>query len=158
MTKQYTNELTSELLAELNKPSHTPEQMSTLPEEAQQIIVKHMEDDRLHPVNTIYRFAVEGSLTRDGGIIQTGTTEMIIFENSSIYDNATYSLSWALWHDPRTHFQGPTKDSNESKKGYERAKILWGPDTQRAHDHRKLYGIHRNHIESFINEHLRELR
>ena len=82
MTKQYTNELTSELLAELNKPSHTPEQMSALPEEAQQIIVKHMEDDRLHPVNTIYRFAVEGSLTRDGGIIQTGTTEMIILDEN----------------------------------------------------------------------------
>jgi len=73
-----------------------------------------------------------------------------LFENSEIYDNATYALSWALWHDPQTPFQGPTKDLSESRKGYERAKTLWGADEQRIHDHRKLYGIYRNHIESFI--------
>lgn len=82
MTKQYNNELTSELLAQLNKPSHTPEQLAALPEDAQKIILKQQEYDSLHPVNAIYRFAVEGSLTRDGGIIQTGTTKMTIIDEN----------------------------------------------------------------------------
>jgi len=80
MTKQYNNELTPELLAQLNKPSHTPEQLAALPEEAQKIILKQQEYDSLHPVKAIYRFAVEGSLTRDGGVIRTGTTKMAIID------------------------------------------------------------------------------
>lgn len=82
MTKQYTNALTSELLTQLNTPSHTPEQLAALPEEVQKIILKQQEYDSLHPVNTIYRFAVEGSLTRDGGVIQTGTTKMTIIDEN----------------------------------------------------------------------------
>lgn len=82
MSKQYTNDLTPELLADLNKPFHTPEHLATLPEEAQKIILENQEYERLHPVNAIYRFAVEGSLTRDGGIIQTGTTKMTIIDEN----------------------------------------------------------------------------
>ncbi|WP_279156112.1 PAAR domain-containing protein [Obesumbacterium proteus] len=79
-----------------------------------------------------------------------------LFENSSIYNNKTYTLSWALWHDADTKFKGTNKESNEAKKGYERAKVLWGDDLSRKNETTKLYGIHRNHIGAFIRHKLGE--
>lgn len=79
-----------------------------------------------------------------------------LFENSSIYNNKIYTLSWVLWHDASTKFQWTNKESNEAKKGYERAKVLWGDDLSRKNETTKLYGIHRNHIGAFIRHKLGE--
>lgn len=102
MTKQYNNELTPELLAQLNKPSHTPEQLAALPEEAQKIILKQQEYDSLHPVKAIYRFAVEGSLTRDGGVIRTGTTKMTIIDECGKERRIAQTQDVALYPDGST--------------------------------------------------------
>ncbi|HHQ4053767.1 TPA: PAAR domain-containing protein [Citrobacter freundii] len=81
-----------------------------------------------------------------------------LFENSSIYDNKVYSLAWGLWHDPSRNLSGVAKSSSEALKGYNRAKELWGPDSSRINmSRRRIYGIHYDQIESFINGRLSEL-
>ncbi|WP_313108135.1 hypothetical protein [Pseudescherichia vulneris] len=82
-----------------------------------------------------------------------------LFENSSIFDNKFYSLAWGLWHDPDKHLSGITnKSKNEAIKGYGRAKELWGPDSQRVSmERKKIYGIHYDQLEQFINARLNAL-
>lgn len=71
--KQYTNELTPEILASFDKPAFSNEQLSGMTEESQEFLAKQQADLKQHPVIEIYRIAVEGSLTRDGGILKTAT-------------------------------------------------------------------------------------
>lgn len=68
--KQYTNELTAEELAELDK-SHefTPEELANMHPDALAVIERSAEHIRLHPVKRIYRAVVAGSLTRMGGVV-----------------------------------------------------------------------------------------
>lgn len=81
-----------------------------------------------------------------------------LFENSSIYDNKIYALAWGLWHDPSRNLSGVAKSSSEALKGYNRAKELWGPDSSRINmSRRRIYGIHYDQIESYINGRLSEL-
>jgi uncharacterized Zn-binding protein involved in type VI secretion len=68
--KQYTNELTAELLASFNEPTFTPAQIAGMDDRARAIIAEQEETNRQHPVNRIYRFATAGSLTRLGGVIR----------------------------------------------------------------------------------------
>ncbi|MCK7357177.1 hypothetical protein L8O13_08150 [Enterobacter roggenkampii] len=78
--QQYTNELTPEILASFDKPAFRNEQLSGMTEEWQELLAKQQADLKQHPVIEFYRIAVEGSLTRDGGILKTATatTEMEI--------------------------------------------------------------------------------
>lgn len=71
--QQYTNEHTPEILASFDKPAFSNEQLSGMTEESQEFLAKQQADLKQHPVIEIYRIAVEGSLTRDGGILKTAT-------------------------------------------------------------------------------------
>ncbi|POT55758.1 hypothetical protein C3432_22295 [Citrobacter amalonaticus] len=68
MTQQYTNELTPEALAGLDKSPFTPEQLADMNDEARALIEAQEEYCRQHPVTRIYRIAVAGCLTRRGGV------------------------------------------------------------------------------------------
>ncbi|WP_373225793.1 PAAR domain-containing protein [Enterobacter cloacae complex sp. ESBL7] len=71
MDRQYNNELTPELLATMDQSPFTPEQLVAMNDEARRIIDGQQDYRRQHPVNAIYRIAVDGSLTREGGIVRT---------------------------------------------------------------------------------------
>ncbi|MCT4709339.1 hypothetical protein MUA04_03935 [Enterobacteriaceae bacterium H11S18] len=71
--KQYTNELTLEILASFDKPTFSDEQVAGIREEWQELIPKQQTELKQHPAIGIYRIAVEGSLTRDGGLLKTAT-------------------------------------------------------------------------------------
>lgn len=65
--KQYNNDLTPEILASLKEPAFTPEQIAEMPEEARKLVMEQLALQQ-RPVAAIYRPAVAGSLTRQGGI------------------------------------------------------------------------------------------
>ncbi|VEA68189.1 Uncharacterised protein [Serratia plymuthica] len=66
-TPFYTNELTPEILAEIDQSPFTQERLAEMNDEARAIIEKQNEYVRQHPVTDIYRIAVAGCLTRRGG-------------------------------------------------------------------------------------------
>ena len=72
--KQYNNDLTPEILASLDKPTFSDDQVAGMSQEWQELITKQQTELKQHPVIDIYRIAVEGSLTRDGGILKTATS------------------------------------------------------------------------------------
>lgn len=71
--KQYNNELTPEILASFDKPTFSDEHVAGMHEEWQELTARRQAELKQHPVIEIYRIAVEGSLTRDGGILKTAT-------------------------------------------------------------------------------------
>lgn len=73
MDRQYNNELTPELLATMDQSPFTAEQLAGMNDEARALVTKHEDFKRHHPVIAIYRLAVEGSLTRDRGVLKTAT-------------------------------------------------------------------------------------
>lgn len=74
MERQYTNEMTPEVLTAMEQSSFTAEQLAGMDDEGRVLVTEHEDFKRHHPVIAIYRLAVEGSLTRDGGILKTATT------------------------------------------------------------------------------------
>ena len=74
MNSQYNNELTPEVLATMEQSSFTDEQLAGMDDEGRALVTEHGDFKCHHPVIAIYRLAVEGSLTRDGGILKTATT------------------------------------------------------------------------------------
>lgn len=78
--QQYTNELTAEMLTTFDKPAYSDEKLAGMSEEWREFLTKQQTDLKQHPVIEIYRIAVEGSLTRDGGILKiaTATSEIEI--------------------------------------------------------------------------------
>lgn len=67
MEKQYTNELTPEILAGMDQSPFTPEQLAAMSDEARALIEEQEAFCRAHPVTAIYRLAVAGCQTRRGG-------------------------------------------------------------------------------------------
>lgn len=67
--KQYNNDLTPEIIASLDAPHYTDNQLSEMNEEARQLVIEQQEYAKHHPVIAIYRAAVAGSLTLRGGIV-----------------------------------------------------------------------------------------
>lgn len=65
--KQYNNDFTPEILANLKEPAFTPEKIAEMPEDARKIVMEQLALQQ-RPVAAIYRPAVAGSLTRQGGI------------------------------------------------------------------------------------------
>ena len=70
MDRQYTNELSPEVLTSMDQSPFTTEQLAGMNDETRALISEQQEYCRQHPVNTIYRIAVEGSLTKDGGTVR----------------------------------------------------------------------------------------
>ena len=67
--KQYTNDLTPEIIASFDATYFTDKQLSEMDEEARQLVIEQQEYAKHHPVKVIYRTAVAGSLTLQGGVI-----------------------------------------------------------------------------------------
>jgi hypothetical protein len=67
--KQYTNDLTPEMLAVFDESPFTAEQLAGMNDEARSLIEKQNAYNLAHPVTAAYLIATEGSLTRDGGTV-----------------------------------------------------------------------------------------
>lgn len=67
--KQYTNELTAEMLASFDQSLFTAEQLAGMNEEIRTLIAERNAYNLAHPVTAAYLVATEGSLTRDGGTV-----------------------------------------------------------------------------------------
>ena len=67
--KQYTNELTAEMLAAFDQSPFTAEQLAGMNEEARSLIAERNAYNLAHPVTAAYLIATEGSLTRNGGTV-----------------------------------------------------------------------------------------
>lgn len=65
--KQYTNNLTPEMLAAFDHSPFTTEQLAGMNDEALSLIEKQNAYNLAHPVTAAYLIATEGSLTRNGG-------------------------------------------------------------------------------------------
>ncbi|EIC86328.1 hypothetical protein [Serratia sp. M24T3] len=70
MNCQSTNELTLKLLATIGQSPFTAEQLDGMNNEARALIAGQQQYCRQHPVNAIYRFAVESGHTRKGGTVR----------------------------------------------------------------------------------------
>ncbi|MFO6297095.1 PAAR domain-containing protein [Rahnella selenatireducens] len=82
MEMQYTNVLTPELKASLNRPSFSPEQKSVMGDDARLHVEAQEAFLREHPVVAIYRVATEGSQSREGGVIKQGNSGQSIQLNN----------------------------------------------------------------------------
>ena len=67
--KQYSNELTAEMLAAFDHSPFTTEQLAAINEDARSLIAERNAYNLAHPVTAAYLVATEGSITRDGGIV-----------------------------------------------------------------------------------------
>ena len=70
MDSQYNNELTPKVLGTMDQSPFTVGQLARMNDETRALISDQQEYCRQHPVNVIYRMAVDGSLTREGGTIR----------------------------------------------------------------------------------------
>ncbi|HHZ8496336.1 TPA: hypothetical protein ACWMK0_003857 [Enterobacter mori] len=62
------------MLAAMEQSAFTTEQLAGMDNEGRALVTEHEDFKRHHPVIAIHRLAVEGSLTRNGGILNTATT------------------------------------------------------------------------------------
>ncbi|MGV6394875.1 hypothetical protein ACTUVN_005019 [Pseudomonas caspiana] len=74
----YTNEVSQEFLRTLDASPLTDQQLAEFGEEAAFCVQQQKAHCDAHPPVAIYRLATEGSQTRDGGVIQHATSEMVI--------------------------------------------------------------------------------
>jgi hypothetical protein len=74
MDRQYTNELTPEILAKMDCSPFTAEQLTEMNDEARAVVREQDEYLRQHPTIAIWRQAVVGSLTRDGGKVSSASS------------------------------------------------------------------------------------
>ncbi|MEI7306190.1 PAAR domain-containing protein [Pectobacterium atrosepticum] len=102
MDRQYNNELTPELLATMDKSPFTIEQLTDMDDEARALVREQDEYLRLHPVSAIWRQAVVGSLTRDGGKVSSASSEGEVITSSG------KSAGFALVGDEVTYSDGST--------------------------------------------------
>ncbi|EHT8281019.1 chitinase [Escherichia coli] len=83
-----------------------------------------------------------------------------LFDDSDVYDNKVYALGWGIWHDPDSSRRGTIKSNEEALKGYRRAKELIDlhpfPQEGREGD-RKVYGIEKRNISTFVERRITEL-
>lgn len=72
----YTNEVSAEFLRRLDDSPFTQQQLANFNEQALAIVNQQQEYKKNHPPIAVYRIATEGSQTRDGGVIQQGTSPL----------------------------------------------------------------------------------
>ena len=78
MSPQYTNELTPEILASIDNSPFTDEHLAGMSEEARIVIEEQRAFWQQHPVTAIYRLAVVGSQTRNGGTVRMASSGLEI--------------------------------------------------------------------------------
>ncbi|MCX2898763.1 hypothetical protein [Pseudomonas mandelii] len=69
----YTNEVSQEYLDKLNKPPFTEEELARFNEHFLAAERQRQITTEKHPAIAVFLFALEGSQTRDGGVVQDGT-------------------------------------------------------------------------------------
>lgn len=72
----YSNEVSPELLRNLDKSPFTEQQLAGFDEQALAIVNQQRAYAKAHPPIAIYRVATAGSQTRNGGVIQHATAPM----------------------------------------------------------------------------------
>ncbi|WP_447748358.1 hypothetical protein [Pseudomonas nicosulfuronedens] len=77
-TPFYTNDITPERLRELNKPYFSEEQIKAFDPESAAFIRQNQAEQLANPAIAIRLLASEGSQTKRGGIIQKGTSPMVV--------------------------------------------------------------------------------
>lgn len=100
--KQYTNELTADVLAELDKSPFTEEALADMPDDALAIIREQEEFCRQHPIVAIWRHATTGSLTRNGGVVSSASS------GSEVADSTGEMAEMAMVGDEVTYQDGTT--------------------------------------------------
>ncbi|MVW89259.1 hypothetical protein EI969_25550 [Pseudomonas sp. PB101] len=78
LSPMYTNEVSPEFLRSLDGPDFTEQQIAQFAEQSQAIVRQQESLIKAHPTIAIFRFATEGSQTRDGGVIQRGAVPVEI--------------------------------------------------------------------------------
>jgi hypothetical protein len=68
----YTNEVSPEYLQTLDTPHFTEQQIAQFDEQSQATVSQQQAFVKAHPSIAIFRYATEGSQTRNGGVIQRG--------------------------------------------------------------------------------------
>lgn len=81
-TPFYTNDITPERLGEFNKPYLSEEQIKTFDPESAAIVRSNQAAQLANPAIGIRLFATEGSQTKRGGVIQKGTSPLVILIES----------------------------------------------------------------------------
>ena len=82
MSRQYTNDLSTELLASIDRPAFSAEQLAEMDEATQALLQAQSDYNREHPVTAIWRHATVGSLTRKGGVVSSASSEGAIMTHS----------------------------------------------------------------------------
>ncbi|WP_275629289.1 PAAR domain-containing protein [Pseudomonas sp. 273] len=78
VTTQYTNEATAELLQKINTPYFSEADLATFDAQTAEWVRQRQAWEQQHPVIGIYRAATEGSLTRQGGMVQASHNEWTV--------------------------------------------------------------------------------
>ncbi|WP_367299328.1 PAAR domain-containing protein [Hafnia alvei] len=78
LPQMYTNELTPEILSNLDVSPFSDETLSTLSDDSMAIIQEQEAYIRAHPPIGIFRFAAEGSQTRGGGTVKIASSGVLI--------------------------------------------------------------------------------
>ncbi|ELQ3994698.1 PAAR domain-containing protein [Enterobacter bugandensis] len=86
MDQQYSNELTPEIVAELEMSPFTAEEIAAMDQDSRAIIAEEKALEWKHPVNAIWRIATEGNITRCGGIVAP-----VERESKLLLDNGRYA-------------------------------------------------------------------
>lgn len=102
MEKQYTNKLTPEVLAEFAQSPFSAEDLAAMDDEARARVAESDDYSRRHPVTAIWRHAVVGSLTRNGGTVSSASSGGKIITSSGkmagmalVGDQVTYRTAAA---------------------------------------------------------------
>ena len=98
----YTNVVSPEFLCRLNDSPFTEELLAGFDDEALAIVRQGQAYMDAHPARAIYRFATEGSQTRDGGVVQEATSSLEFTLESGRSVCAAQKGDYALYADGRT--------------------------------------------------------
>lgn len=102
MNRQYNNELIPELLATMDQLPLTAEQLSGMNDETRALISDQQGYCRQYPVNAIYRIAVDGSLTIEGGTVRAAYNGNEIERSDGRKVNVALASDDVVYPDGRT--------------------------------------------------------
>ncbi|VEI21322.1 Uncharacterised protein [Serratia plymuthica] len=101
-TPFYTNELTPDVLACQDKSPFSAEELATMGAEARHLVEEQQRFCREHPVTAIFRIAVDGSMTRNGGIVRAADTGHKIELSTGCRVNVALAGDDVVYPDGRT--------------------------------------------------------
>jgi hypothetical protein len=102
LNPSYSNEVTAEFLCSLDAPHFTEERLAQFCEESLAVVRQGQAYVDAHPAHSIYRIATEGSLTRDGGVIQQGTAPLVFTLESGQEVRAAQKGDYVVYADGST--------------------------------------------------------